>query len=383
MQFELPAQVRWQDVADVLVLTFVLYRTYLFIRGTVAVQVLIGIAMLAAAAFIADQLGLMLTSYLLQASGAVATLVVVVVFRDEIRRGLRRVSPVRWWRQRKEGAGATPSVAGTVAEAAFALGRQRIGALLVLPGLDPLEEHLTGGVELDALPSTEIAVAIFHTGSPIHDGAAVVQTGRVRRAGCFLPLAHGLPDHMGSRHRAALGLSEVSDAAVVVVSEERGDVSIVAAGSISHAPDQAFLTRRLIELRGGPAAAPVAPGPRVVRRTRDAIALVVIVAAVLAAWWVIVGEPGEVVTRTVSVQMRDVPEGLEASPPRPSEVVVHIRGPATRIDALSDSDVQAWVDLAGGKRGRQRVRLNASVPSGIEITEIVPSEVTVRLEPSE
>ena len=380
--------VRWQDVADVLVLTFVLYRLYLWLRGTVALQVLLGVLVLAAAAFAADQVGMMLTSYVLRGLGAVAAIGIVVVFREEIRRGLGRVNPIRWWRARRglAGGGGPPTFARTIADAAFALGRERIGALIVVPGTDALDEQLTGGVEIDGVPSPELFEAIFHTASPIHDGAAVMRAGRIRRAGCFLPLTAraDLPDHLGSRHRAAVGLSEKVDAAVVVVSEERGEVSLVSAGVIGTAADPEALATRIVELRGSPASAPVSVrGPAGHHRVRDSIALLVIAALVIGAWWVVVGEPGTVVTRTVSVELRNVPEDLEATPPRPDRVAVHVRGPRTRLDALGASEVQAWVDLAGSTAGRARHRLEASAPAGIEITEIVPAEVLVRLRPSE
>ncbi len=379
--------VRWQDVADVVLLTFVLYRLYLWLRGTVAIQVLLGMLVLAAAAFTADQVGMLLTSYVLRGLGAVAAFGIVVVFREEIRRGLGRVNPIRWWRARRgDPAGSTPSFARTIADAAFSLGRRRIGALIVLPGTDALDEHLTGGVDIDGVPSAELFEGIFHTASPIHDGAAVMRGGRIRRAGCFLPVSAraDLPDHLGSRHRAALGLSEATDAAVVVVSEERGDVSMVSGGRIATAADPQMLTARIVELRGSPAAAPVSVrGPAGHHRVRDGIALVLVAALVIAAWWVVVGEPGTVVTRTVSVEMRNVPDELEATAPRPDRVTVHVRGPRTRLDALGATDVQAWVDLEGTRPGRNRHRLEASAPAGIEITEIVPAEVVVRLRPSE
>lgn len=380
--------VRWQDVADVLVLTFVLYRLYLWLRGTVALQVVIGMLVLAGAAVAADQVGLLLTSYVLRGLGAVATIAIVVVFREEIRRALGRVNPIRWRRAlRGDAASGRPaSFAGTIADAAFALGRRRIGALVVLPGTDALDELLTGGIDIDGVPSVELFEAIFHTTSPVHDGAAIMRGGRLRRAGCFLPVSArtDLPDHLGSRHRAALGLSERSDAAVVVVSEERGEVSLVNGGVIAPVTGADMLVARLVELRGSPAAAPVSVhGPVGHHRVRDGIALLVVAALVLGAWWIVVGEPGTVVTRTVSVEMRNVPDELEASPPRPDRVAVHVRGPRTRLDALGSGEVQAWIDLGDARAGRSRHRLEASAPAGIEITEIVPAEVLVRLRPSE
>jgi len=382
---ELARQLRWQDVVDVAVLTFVLYRLYRWLRGTVALQVLLGIASLAAAAFAASALGLFLTAYLLQALGAVATLVVVVIFRDEIRRALGRVNPLRWWRAHRGGAAVRtePTTAEVVAGAAFELAHARIGALFVLPGIDPIGEHLTGGAELDAVPSAELFRSLFHTASPLHDGAALIQGGRVRLAGCFLPVSAStaLPEQLGSRHRAALGLSERCDAAIVVVSEERGEVNLVAGGAIAPLADAPALARRLVEHGSGELAA--APGPRRAprrHRARDTFALATILALVIAAWWVVVGQPGTVVTRTVSIELRNVPPELEADAPRPDRVAVHLRGPRTRLDAPG-TGIEAWIDLDEARPGRRRYPVRASAARGLEITEIVPPMVTVRLTP--
>src|SRR5690606_11343180 len=125
-----------------------------------------------------------------------------------------------------------------LARAVFALAQRRTGAILVLPRKDIVDGYLTGGIALDALLSTELLEATFHVSSPVHDGAAVFEGGRVRLAGAFLPIstAPDVPDQMGSRHRAALGLTEHCDAVVLVVSEERGRVAIAEHGRFLPAP---------------------------------------------------------------------------------------------------------------------------------------------------
>jgi len=379
-------QIRWQDIADVLVLTFVLYRLTLWLRGTVALQVLAGMLVLAVAAFAANQVGLLLTAYLLQALGAVATLVVVVVFRNEIRRALRRASPVRIWRERHGLPGARPAVATAeiLAATAFELARRRLGALLVVRNLDPLDEHLTGGVTIDAMPSVELIESIFHRASPMHDGAAIVEEGRLTRAGCFLPLSTslGLPESFGTRHRAASGLTEVCDATVICVSEERGKVTMFAGRAVDPVPDPAALAARL-RGTGAQTDSEVTSAGRQRRRTRtfNALALVGIFLLVVAAWYSVVGEPGSVVTHTVSVELRDVPDNLQADPPVPDRVAVALRGPRTRLERLSGRDVQSWVDLSGARPGLRDRPLEASAPPGVEIVEIVPPVVSVRIRP--
>jgi uncharacterized protein (TIGR00159 family) len=378
-------QLRWQDIVDVLVLTAVLFRAIVWLRGTVALQVLAGMLVLVAAAFAAEEIGLLLTAYLLRAAGAVATLVVVVVFRNEIRRALSRVNPLHLWRGRnaRAEAGAPVGAAEILARAAFELARRRTGALLVVRNLDPLEEHLTGGVPLDAQPSVELIESIFHTSSPIHDGAAVVEAGRLARAGCFLPLStsSSLPDGFGSRHRAAAGLSEVCDAFVAVVSEERGRVSLFQSGAVIPIEHESNLAARLAGTGAAGRHGRNTAGMRARARARlaDAATFAGVLALVLGAWYVVVGEPGTVVTHTVSVELRNVPQSLEVDPPSPGRAAVHLRGPRTRLESVDGADVAAWVDLTGADPGRRRYRLEASAPAGVHVEEIVPAAVTVRL----
>src|SRR5262249_13065710 len=150
--------------------------------------------------------------YVLQGIGAASALVAVVIFRDEIRRGLGRASPLRWWRERgrrgKDGQAVPGGAYGPPAQGGFRFARKPVGALVVLPRRDPIDEHLTGGTRFEALISTHLLESIFQTGSPVHDGAAVVDGERVRLCGAFLPLSQQpeLPDQFGTRHRAAVGI---------------------------------------------------------------------------------------------------------------------------------------------------------------------------------
>jgi diadenylate cyclase len=376
-------QIRWQDIADVLILTFVVYRLTLWLRGTVAFQVLAGMLALAAAAFAADEMGLLLTAYLLRALGAIATLVAVVVFRNEIRRALRRFNPVRWWRDRLRRAGAGPpaATADTLAAAAFAMARRRLGALFVVRNVDALDEHLTGGVALNAQPSVELIESLFHLASPLHDGAVTVEDGRLTRAGCFLPLSTSLalPDSFGTRHRAAAGMTEVSDATVVASSEERGVVTLFSGRTVEPMPDEGTLAARL--RAAGADDGREAGSGRERRRARrfHALALLGSFLLVVGAWYAVVGEPGSVVTHTVSVELRSVPEDLEADPPSPDRVAVNLRGPRTRLDSVGETDVQAWVDLGNARPGLHRLPLAATAPPGVEVGEIVPRHVFVQL----
>jgi diadenylate cyclase len=373
-------RLRWQDIVDILVLTLVVFRVYTWLRGTTALRIGLGMLLLVGAAFAADELGLLLTAYVLQALGAVATLVVVVIFRDEIRRALVRVNPLRWWRERRA-APADRSAFAPLARAVFALAQHHIGAILVLPREDPVTGHLTGGIKLDALLSPELLEAIFHARSPIHDGAAVIEDGRVRLAGAFLPIstATDLPDHMGSRHRAALGLAEHCDAVVVVVSEERGRVSVAEHGRFVPAIADAGTLITCLDRLVRHQSAHTEP----LRRTRNGLAFVASLVLVATAWYVVVAGPGTVVTRSVAVELRNLPPGLEAEPSRPQEVNVQVHGPRTLLGELDAGDVTAGVDLTDARPGQRRVEVQAEVPSGFRVLKVAPRHATVRLRDAE
>ncbi|HWN71136.1 MAG TPA: diadenylate cyclase, partial [Haliangium sp.] len=292
-------------------------------------------------------------------------------------RALGRVNPLRWWRDRR--APADRSAFAPLARAVFALAQHRIGTILVLPREDSVDGHLTGGTKLDALLSTELLEAIFHAKSPIHDGAAVIADGRVRLAGAFLPVSTSpdVPDHMGSRHRAALGLTEHCDAVVLAVSEERGRVSVAAQGRFLPQPaDTGSLIQSLDRLMGNRSAH---PGSEPLRRTRNGLAFLVSLALVATAWYVVVAGPGTAVTRTVAVELRNLPPEIEAEPPRPQEVSVQVHGPRTLLGELGAGDVTAWVDLAGARPGAGRAEVQAEAPAGFRVIKIAPRYVAVRL----
>ncbi len=223
--------IRWQDAVDVLLLTLLFSRLYAWLKHTVAVQIAFGLFTLVVASWVANHFGLILTSYLLSAVGAATTVVIAIVFQHEIRQGLSRVSLLRWLTERRETRPAD-SMGATIARAAFSLARRRKGALIVIPRRDSVAEHLTAGTRIEGRLSPALIEAIFTSTAPLHDGAIVVRHNRLASAGVILPLAteSAAADHdaeLGTRHRAALGLTDNCDALVVCVSEERGSVSLV------------------------------------------------------------------------------------------------------------------------------------------------------------
>jgi diadenylate cyclase len=228
---------RARDAIDILVVAIVLYRIFVMFKETRAVQMLLGLAGLMVASVLARHFELFSTSWLLDNFWSFWVLALVVLFQPELRRALTRLGESRLFQGMTLGAREERShLIDEVIKAADALASKRIGALIVLERSTGLRNYAELGVPLDAVVSADLLVSLFLPYSPLHDGAAFIRGDRVAAAGCFLPLTLS-PDvskQFGTRHRAAIGLTEETDAVVLIVSEEEGAVSMARAGRISY-----------------------------------------------------------------------------------------------------------------------------------------------------
>lgn len=244
------ARVDAAAVVDVLIISLSIYWLLLLIRGTTAMTVLRGVAVLLIAAFLLSRLlELNTVNWILRNSVAGLVIAVAVVFQPEIRRALERVG--RTGLRSVFGQEEHRHTIDTVIRAATALARQNHGALIVLERETGLQDVIDTGIPLDGDLSVELLSSIFVPGTPLHDGAAIVRLDTIVAAGCTLPLSESpLPSEHGMRHRAALGITESSDAVVVVVSEERGELALASNGRMVPALDEARLARQLHRLFG-------------------------------------------------------------------------------------------------------------------------------------
>ncbi len=211
---------------------FIIYRIILLIRGTRTAQILLGGAVVGGAYFLSRWADLLTLNWLLDHFLDYLILVILILFQDDIRKGLAQVGmQPRLWSGRRF---LEPQVIEEVVAAATALAERRLGAIIVLERETGLRDVVERGVSLDAAVGRELIQSLFARSSPVHDGALIVSQGRVAAAGCVLPLSGStsLRKALGTRHRAAVGLSERSDAAVIVVSEERGMVSVAWRGKL-------------------------------------------------------------------------------------------------------------------------------------------------------
>ena len=254
-----------RDTLDIAIVTCAVYWLLMLIKGTRAEQMMLGLLIVVLAWLVSVQLELPTVSFILDNFLSWGVLIVIVIFQRDIRRALTRVGLGVFAGSSGEGLLAIEEVV----RACQALVQRRVGALLVMQREMELEEHMELGTRLDAELSRDLLLALFLPYSPLHDGAVIIRDGRILAAGCILPLALGsnVPHELGTRHRAALGIAEESDALAIVVSEETGRISLVRGGEIFPDLDGPQLRQLLLQLTGDAREAPrearePSPAPR-------------------------------------------------------------------------------------------------------------------------
>lgn len=241
---------RVTDLIDIILVMIIVYRILLLIRGTRAVQMLTGFGIILISYYLSAELQLHTLHTILVEFFNNLILILIIVFQDEIRRALAQVGRNPFF-----------SSTNTIEEVAIieelvrsaeVLASQRTGALIVLERETGLKNYIEGGTILDCRVSIDLIVSIFHPSSPMHDGAMIIRNSRISSAACLLPISRdpGVRKEFGTRHRAALGVTQETDAVVVVVSEERGEISLVHHGTMIRDMDAKELRRQLLDLLG-------------------------------------------------------------------------------------------------------------------------------------
>ncbi len=235
---------RWQDVADIAIVAFIIYQIILLIRGTRAMQMVAGIFILTVIYFGARELEFMTLYWLLSTFLGSIFIIAIIIFQGDIRRALIQMGQASPFGKSHE---ETVLAIDDVIRTTNYLSVKKIGALIILERETGLRDYIESGTILDAEVSSELLISIFQTSSPLHDGALVISGGRIHSAGCVLPLTKNpyISKHLGTRHRAAIGLSEETDAVILVVSEETKEISIVQHGALSTNLGENALRNRL------------------------------------------------------------------------------------------------------------------------------------------
>ncbi len=370
---------RPQDIIDIFIMSVLVYQLYRWFKNTKALQVVIGLGFLGVVYIVTKNLGLFMTSWVLQELGTVLLVLIIVLFQAEIRQALYRFSLLRHFLGRPANTSSLDLMElGTLF---FALAKERIGAIIVFQRQEPLDEYLLHGVPVDAVVTSQLIGSIFHNGTPLHDGAVIIRDDRIVQASCHLPLSANtdLPRHFGTRHRAAIGLSERSDAAVVIVSEERGDVSLILGGELHliDSPDE--LALRLGKLLTPPEQEEMSVSlqRRIFSNLWPKVAIVILV---FSSWLMITSRQGGILTVTAPIKFHNLPAGIALTKTDPEEVEVQLKTISSLIPSPKQLDIVADLDLGGVREGSNQLAIKKDdfqLPTGVTIVAITPSSVRI------
>ncbi len=236
------------NIADIVIVAYIFYRILLIIRGTRATQIIVGLFILIFATFIAGLLQLETLAWLLNKFWLGAIVILAVVFNDEIRLALAKLGSKFVY---TNNVNTNNDFLSDISESAVIMSKAKIGGLIVLEKEMGLKNYAETGTRIDAIVSQELILSIFQTKSPIHDGAIIIKGERIHSAGCVLPISSDIEDkHLGTRHRAAIGLSSLTDAVIVIISEETGGISISYEGRIIHI-ERENLLKKIMQFYAG------------------------------------------------------------------------------------------------------------------------------------
>jgi len=366
------------DVVDIGVVAVLAWLGLRLVRRTRARPALLGLATLGAIYLAARQLGLGLTAAIFQAFFAVLVLVLVVVFQDDLRRIFEQVGA---WVSRRRGEEPSGGPNEVLVRSVEQLAAARTGALIVVPGREPIDRHLEGGVELDGRLSQPLLLSLFDASSPGHDGAVVLVNDRITRFAVHLPLSTDREQlaGVGTRHAAALGLSERTDALCIVASEERGTISLAVGGRLRLIERPRALA---IELRRHQRPVPLRTSGNGWREPRFRDALLAI--GIAAGLWV-VQVPGSVVTEVeveAPVIVEKLPAELRLEGVEPQVLRVRLAGRRRDLVLARSGSVEVRVDALLARLGRRTFPITPELvehPEGLEVTSIRPERVKISI----
>jgi diadenylate cyclase len=368
----------WKDALDLAIVAGLLYAVLLLLRRTHSRFIFNGISLLLVLYATARFLNLYLTTTFFQVFFAFFAIIIAVIFQRELRSFIEWLSGwARWWRTQREPL--PDRVADPLVEALMSLAQRKIGALIVLPGIQVIDGLVQGGVALDGQVSTPLLLSLFDPSSPGHDGAVIIDADRVRKFSVHLPLADRFDHygHLGTRHRAALGLAERSDALVIAVSEERGTISVASGGELRTLAQSGGLQEDLVSLlKVRFRHEPVRPWHWLVTQNLREKAIAGFLTLLL--WAIFVASQGSgVVTRPYEapVEFQFLPQGYGVSEMSRETIAVSLAGRNQDFNLLDPEALRVVIRLPGGVAGRQRVRIEESMisrPSSLSVVNFTP-----------
>jgi len=374
--------IRIQDVLDVAIIAAMIFAFLMWFKTRASRFVLIGILLLGGVYLAARFFQLYLTVIVLQGFFAILLFVLVVIFQEDLRGFFERLAMLGNLRKQARPLSDLEKATGIIAEIAGNLAKKRIGALIVIQGDDPLDRHLTGGIPLNGIISEPLLASIFDPHSAGHDGAVVIKNDRVTMFGCHLPLSIniGLHDNIGLRHTAALGLTERSDALCIVVSEERGTISVARGESLTVIPNASTLNEVLekyqMSYQPAPKTRPVWGWLR--ENTKEKL----IAVGLACVFWVAFGYQRDIVRRDffIPIEYKNIPSNWQIEEPQLTEAKVIFQGPEQAFRLLNEKSLRLSLDLAPITEKKREFTLTkdmVNAPTNLSVAEISPARIRI------
>jgi len=370
---------RWQDVFDIILISYILFRLYVLFRGTKVIRSLLGICVLWAAGQGAVYLGLIVTNWAMQGIITVAAFLVIIVFRNEIASVLQTKDLKSFLWGIPQYQFHTPL--SIIAQSVHELALNKIGALIVLPLKQGLGGVVQGGIPIKCALSSEMLTSIFWPGNPVHDGAAVIHGNQIKTAGAILPLSkrEDLPFYFGTRHRAASGLTEFTDAVIIVVSEERGKITLFQENHVESILDQSMLEQRLQDYTGADTRE---KGVR--RQTVELVTAAMISLFCVSGIWFNFSKGMETLAEhEIPLEFTNPDQKMEIISSSASSVKLLISGARPLINSFKPEQIKINLNLSESGIGVNKLpvtRDNILLPPGIQLKKIDPPELDITLD---
>ena len=373
------------DVLDILFISMVAYQLYTWFWGTKAFKALIGIVLLSGIFIVAKAWGLFLTTWVFQILWQVFVILLIILFQKEIRQMLERFNPLKTFGLKQ---GSTMDTwIPEFANWAFDAAAKKIGALIIFERTDLVFDLITKGISMECDPQPEILNSIFYKESPLHDGAILISKGKILKVSCYLPLSprEDLPQEWGTRHRAALGLTEQCDAWVMIISEERGEISFVGDQEIHKVKDQKELSRIIEDV----ILVKKEVDTNIKRKikswfTRRYKIKAIVFALVFILWMVLAGQQNFEKKIDLPLNFKNIPAELMVSQPKDPKISITFRGLRKDVSLLNKNNVLTSIDLFSARLGTTFYSINTgnlTLPNDrIDVVNISPARVELTFE---
>ena len=371
----------WRVSLDIILITLLIFFLYSTLRTTGTAKIFLGIMIAVALFIMARLLDLKGIEWIYSNLSPIFLLALIIIFQPEIRKIFERAASIR----RREISTEAPKHSSLISDAVFALVKQRRGALLVFPGQDSVKAWTSEGIQLDAQPSYPLLMSIFDPNSPGHDGAVVIENGKISSFAVRLPLSESekLSEEFGTRHHAGMGLSEVTDALVVAVSEERGTVTLFYEGMVEHIKNKNELAARIMKHWTHIASYQLFNQGNIPQR--KTIRQIVISFALAFLFWstvVLTQSKLREISYTVPIEYLSATKKLIVVGEKPSEMNLNLVGTPSELDHINPMQLRVHIDLSKLSPGKNIINIteeHVTLPKHIILLATNPSRLKINI----